>query len=134
MEKGKKRVEGSERDFPKYVVAYIFQLTLIISIGAIFWLGIGKGIYVAYSNYVEKNQMINHENGEWDSYDDSGNYDSYDVEENNSGVHHVDRHWVDGYIRSDGAEVEGYWRGGEKGYERSNPDNSLDNNIGDFLK
>lgn len=55
-------------------------------------------------------------------------YDSGDSN-NNPGVHHVDPHWVDGYQRSDGAHVEGYWRGGDSGYDRSNPDGNPFNNL-----
>lgn len=36
-------------------------------------------------------------------------------------THHVDPHYVEGYRRSDGTYVEGYWRGGDDGYYRSDP-------------
>ncbi|MFJ5718140.1 hypothetical protein [Neobacillus sp. NPDC093127] len=58
------------------------------------------------------------------------------------GVHHVDPHYVNGYVRSDGTEVSGYWRDGDGdpnthltaeqggGYIRTNPDGIEENNIG----
>ncbi|MDF2800656.1 MAG: hypothetical protein K0S61_559 [Anaerocolumna sp.] len=58
---------------------------------------------------------------------DSGS-DNYDY----SNTHHVDPHWVDSYTRSDGTQVDGYWRGGFDGYERSNPDDSTWNNLNPF--
>lgn len=45
------------------------------------------------------------------------------------GIHHVKPHYVNGYKRSDGTNVDGYWRGGDNGYYRSNPDGSLSNNL-----
>lgn len=68
-----------------------------------------------------------------DYYEPEDNYeidDDTDVDESNT--HHVDPHWVDGYTRDDGTEVEGYWRGGEDGYERSNPDDDLSNNLDSY--
>ncbi|PID19085.1 MULTISPECIES: hypothetical protein [unclassified Sporosarcina] len=60
-------------------------------------------------------------------------YGDYIIEEtipsDSSEIHHVDPHWVEGYERSNGTKVEGYWRGGNSGYDRSNPDGSLDNNL-----
>lgn len=58
------------------------------------------------------------------------------------GLHHVDAHAVEGYVRSDGAAVDGYWRDGDGntsidrttdtggGYWRSNPDGDPTNNLG----
>ena len=46
-----------------------------------------------------------------------------------SNTHHVNPHVVDGYYRSDGTYVEEYRRGGEDGYERSNPDDDITNNL-----
>ncbi|MBS2967853.1 hypothetical protein J9317_03570 [Metabacillus sp. KIGAM252] len=48
----------------------------------------------------------------------------------NSGSHHVDAHWINGYERADGTYVEGYWRDGDgdtsvnqnSGWTQSNPD------------
>lgn len=40
----------------------------------------------------------------------------------NPNNHHVDPHWVNDYYREDGTHVEGYWRGGNSGWEQSNPD------------
>jgi hypothetical protein len=62
--------------------------------------------------------------------------------ESNPGAHHVDPHYVNGYVRSDGTEVSGYWRDGDGdpsthltseqggGYIRSNPDGIKSNNLG----
>lgn len=44
-------------------------------------------------------------------------------------THHVEGHHVDSYERGDGTVVNGYERGGEVGYERSNPDGIIDNNL-----
>ena len=52
-----------------------------------------------------------------------------DYPDSGGNLHHVDPHWVDGYDRSDGTEVDGYWRGGDEGYDRSNPDGDLSNNL-----
>ncbi|NOU94586.1 hypothetical protein GC093_15355 [Paenibacillus sp. LMG 31456] len=46
------------------------------------------------------------------------------------GIHNVDPHWVNSYQRSDGTQVNGYWRGGNDGYNRSNPDGKISNNLG----
>ncbi|MFN7252928.1 MAG: hypothetical protein ACK4M9_19470 [Anaerobacillus sp.] len=45
------------------------------------------------------------------------------------GVHHVTPHQVEPYVRN-GVEVRGYWRGGENGYWRTNPDGNPLNNFG----
>ena len=45
------------------------------------------------------------------------------------GIHKVKPHSVNGYIKSDGTKVDGYWRGGKDGYYRSNPDGILENNL-----
>jgi|GEM_PF-3439130 len=44
-----------------------------------------------------------------------------------TGTHHVDSHHVEGYVKGDGTVVNDYWRGGEEGYERSNPDGISNN-------
>ncbi len=46
-----------------------------------------------------------------------------------TGTHHVDSHHVEGYVKDDGTVVADYWRGGEEGYERSNPDDISNNNL-----
>jgi hypothetical protein len=33
---------------------------------------------------------------------------------------HVDPHYVDGYDKADGTHVDGYWRGGQEGYDTTN--------------
>lgn len=45
------------------------------------------------------------------------------------GIHKVDPHWVNGYTKDNGTQVDGYWRGGENGYYRSNPDGIKENNL-----
>ncbi|WP_050615161.1 hypothetical protein [Bacillus testis] len=47
----------------------------------------------------------------------------------NPDTHHVDSHYVQAYDRSDGTHVDGYWRGGDTGYEQTNPDNTTLNNL-----
>mgnify|MGYP003414165270 CR=1 FL=1 len=46
-------------------------------------------------------------------------------------LHFVQSHFVDGYVRSDGTPVNGYYRDGEfgTGYVRSNPDGIKENNL-----
>lgn len=75
---------------------------------------------------------------------DSGDFHSIDntYSSEDAQIHDVQPNWVNGYIRSDGVEVDGYWRDGDGdpnthltnedggGYLRSNPDESLHNNIG----
>ncbi|MEK5214600.1 hypothetical protein [Psychrobacillus sp. FSL H8-0487] len=46
-----------------------------------------------------------------------------------SDLHHVDSHSVESYVRGDGTFVSGYERGGEDGYFRTDPDDSLINNF-----
>jgi hypothetical protein len=43
--------------------------------------------------------------------------------------HHVNPHHVDGYERSNGTHVSGYWRGGTDGYSQTNPDGIESNNL-----
>jgi hypothetical protein len=44
-------------------------------------------------------------------------------------IHQVESHYVDSYAREDGTVVSGYERGGESGYLRSNPDETISNNL-----
>jgi hypothetical protein len=44
-------------------------------------------------------------------------------------IHHVESHSVDGYVRADGTVVDSYFRGGEEGYLRTNPDGMASNNL-----
>jgi len=65
-----------------------------------------------------------------------------DIAEADPGVHHVGPNYVNGYVRSDGTEVSGYWRDGDGnssthltadqggGYLRTNPDGIESNNLG----
>lgn len=61
--------------------------------------------------------------------------DSVDVD---GELHHVDAHYVTGYVNDNGTVVEGYWRDGDgdtsvnqnDGYIRTNPDDSMWNNLG----
>lgn len=73
-----------------------------------------------------------------DDYSDNYSYDTdydeysddyYSDDYNDDNIHHVDPHWVDGYTRNDGTEVDGYWRGGDDGYWQSNPDGYDYNNL-----
>ena len=55
---------------------------------------------------------------------DDGNYasdNSSDDSSSESDYNHVEPHYVDSYYRDDGTQVDGYWRGGDDGYWRSNP-------------
>jgi uncharacterized membrane protein YgcG len=61
-----------------------------------------------------------------DSYNTNTEGYSSDNEDNSTNTQHVDPHWVEGYERSDGTKVDGYWRGGSDGYERSDPGGSYD--------
>ncbi|WP_282936568.1 hypothetical protein [Paenibacillus sp. RC67] len=45
------------------------------------------------------------------------------------GMHHVEPHEVGPYTRADGTEVGPYHRGGDWGYDRTNPDGNPDNNL-----
>ncbi|OIJ14240.1 hypothetical protein BKP37_09035 [Anaerobacillus alkalilacustris] len=57
------------------------------------------------------------------------------------GTHFVEPHYVEGYVRANGTEVDGYWRDGDGdtsinravedggGYLRSNPDGDPSNNL-----
>jgi hypothetical protein len=58
-----------------------------------------------------------------------GSIDYGSESDNNSGVHHVNPHEVSGYTKSDGTQVDSYHRGGEDGYDRSNPDGNPFNNL-----
>ncbi|MBD7912787.1 MULTISPECIES: hypothetical protein [Clostridium] len=57
----------------------------------------------------------------------SGGGSSYSSEDNN--IHHVRPNDVQDYYRQDGTHVDGYHRGGDEGYYRSNPDGRTDNNL-----
>jgi hypothetical protein len=57
-------------------------------------------------------------------------------------IHHVNPHYVQEHTRSNGTHVDGYWRDGDGdtrhdltadvggGYDRTNPDGDLSNNLG----
>lgn len=51
------------------------------------------------------------------------------IDEQDPGIHHVEPQDVQGYTKADGTEVEGYHRGGETGYLRTDPDDDPDNNF-----
>jgi len=55
--------------------------------------------------------------------------DLTDIDELDTNFHYVEPHSVEGYMREDGTFVNGYERGGEDGYLRSNPDDSFTNNL-----
>ncbi|MCA1033559.1 MULTISPECIES: hypothetical protein [Bacillus] len=66
----------------------------------------------------------------------------YDVNDITADIHHVNPHYVQDHTRSNGTHVEGYWRDGDGdtrhdltvdeggGYDRTNPDDDLSNNLG----
>ncbi|WP_423408357.1 hypothetical protein AABM38_22360 [Heyndrickxia sp. MSNUG] len=65
-----------------------------------------------------------------------------DVVTSDPGLHFVNPHHVQGYTRSDGTVVDDYWRDGDGdtsddltvdeggGYDQTNPDGDLTNNLG----
>jgi len=98
-------------------VSVVYPITNTVKIGSVV--------------YSEIASIFNDSRDETD-YINQNRYDGYDsefTENDNSDTHHVDPHWVDGYERSDGTQVDGYWRGGADGYERSNPDGDTGNNL-----
>ncbi|MBM7606221.1 hypothetical protein JOC75_004269 [Metabacillus crassostreae] len=109
---------------------------------ALFFLQFGFGIAILFlmgSTVYEKfilpsgEQQENYSEEYYDSIEDYEDYEVYDdTYTDESNIHHVDPHWVNGYTRDDGTEVEGYWRGGEDGYDRSNPDGDSSNNLDSF--
>ncbi|EJR17899.1 hypothetical protein LKL81_24230 [Bacillus paranthracis] len=93
----------------------IFPMT--IPIICVFF-GIPYLFFILIGSFFEENIDPIHPNS---NYEENIGEDYDDVEPDNADTQHVDPHWVDGYERSDGTEVDGYWRGGDDGYERSNP-------------
>jgi hypothetical protein len=110
--------------YNKFVIAdYCRNFAFIFFIVSLYG-SIGKGAY-EYGWPWLKNEFKG--TSDIEVYENLNDLEEY-VEEDD-GTHHVDSHYVEGYERSDGTEVDGYWRGGEDGYERSDPDDSLDNNL-----
>lgn len=108
--------------YPLYVLKNWSSQIAIFSFGATFWLVAGSLVYEFFESIpVEDSTYIT------DYYGGDGSYETAPMDSN--GIHHVEPHWVDGYERSDGTTVEGYWRGGEDGYYRSNPDGNPFNNL-----
>ena len=94
-----------------YIVTVGFGLVVVSSICSYF---IGGFLFVFSDSPIKDND-----------YNYGGN--GYEVESNSdSGTHHVSPHYVESYERSDGTQVEGYHRGGEDGYERSDPGSGYD--------
>ncbi|MDT8860299.1 hypothetical protein N0O92_08635 [Alkalihalobacillus sp. MEB130] len=117
-----------------YIVSSIALFLFNFSFGCLVLLGIGGAV----DKYVfTPNSPSNEINTKYDDYEDVYYYENDYVEvhydDHTPGIHHVQPHWVNGYERSDGTMVDGYWRGGEDGYYRSNPDGNPDNNIGSFI-
>jgi hypothetical protein len=83
---------------------------------------------------IEERQEIEDKNNPFDR-DETG-------EATDPGTHFVDPHYVQDHTRSDGTHVDGYWRDGDGnthhdqtieeggGYDRTNPDGDLTNNLG----
>lgn len=90
--------------------------------------GVVKAIPIAFNEVVSIFDSESDQDN-IEQFDEMPYSDTYEDYESTPGTHHVDPHWVDGYQRSDGTKVEGYWRGGSDGYERSNPDGNPDNNL-----
>ncbi|WP_226670803.1 hypothetical protein [Metabacillus litoralis] len=107
---------------------------------ALFFLQFGFGVAIlflmgstVYENFIVPTGEQQENNYIEDDYYPIDEYEIVDeTYEDESNTHHVDPHWVDGYTRDDGTEVEGYWRGGEDGYERSDPDGDLSNNLDSY--
>lgn len=118
-------VSIKNKDFIFYRLGKVFSTTAGISFGLGFWFFVGslfyEGVILDREEDSPTNSLIS------EDMDDSYSDDSYSDYDDNT--HHVDPHWVDGYERSDGTEVDGYWRGGDDGYERSDPDGDLSNNL-----
>jgi len=111
------------------ITSFLFSL----GIGVIFPLSLAFGLFGSIINYwttdTEGNYLWERNQGDYtekETNDEMG----YELEDN-SDSHHVESHWVDDYERSDGTEVDGYWRGGDHGYERSDPGSSFDSDNGD---
>lgn len=106
-----------------YTLGNIFSFTTVASLTVGFWFFIGSLIYEGV--FLDTDDDIKPAITQ-----DVENYYGDDViEESDDNTHHVSPHSVDGYERSDGTKVEGYWRGGADGYERSNPDGDHSNNL-----
>lgn len=124
--RAKREISSRERAYPFYVIGHVASVICGISFGIAFWFFVGSYIYEFFTTSDQEDPGIivtDYEN-DWGGYDDVE-----PVEDSN--IHHVEPHWVDGYERSDGTKVDGYWRGGEDGYNRSNPDGDPSNNLGD---
>lgn len=123
--KASNSVKSRSKNYLSYKLANFFSSIAAIAASVAFWFFIGSIFYEKIlSESINENPSIVEydDSGDYDEYDDSGDYDD-------DNIHHVDAHWVDGYERSDGTEVDGYWRGGEDGYDRSDPDDDLSNNL-----
>lgn len=117
-----KYIVSSDFNYPFYVLAGIFGFISIISSSLALTFFVGSYVYENIINIPEI------DNFQTDSSDDYIDIET-DTVEYDDNIHHVDPHMVDGYERSDGTQVDGYWRGGEDGYDRSDPDGDLSNNL-----
>lgn len=112
--------------YPHYILCKTMGGFMQLSFGILFFLGIGGGIY-HWLNDGEPSPVVE---DDYYYYDDE--YVEYETDDS-PGIHHVEPHYVEGYYRSDGTYVEGYQRGGDSGYYRSDPDSSTSNNIGGYI-
>jgi hypothetical protein len=122
------RIGSRDRKYLFYQLGNFTLFLSSLSFGVAFWFYIGSMIY---ENFIDtpvtpENLPIITDN---DDYEDDTYYDDEEIVTDDDNIHHVDPHWVEGYERSDGTEVDGYWRGGEDGYERSDPDGDVTNNL-----
>ncbi|QCX34700.1 hypothetical protein FDN13_13865 [Caloramator sp. E03] len=78
-------------------------------------------------NLYQKNNVVNTYQEDIIEYQEDSNETKY--YNDSPGIHHVRPHYVNGYERADGTYIDGYWRGGDNGYYRSNPDGDLSNNL-----
>lgn len=104
-----------------YTLKKLSAQLALFSFGVTFWIFIGSFVYEQFDSVPETTPV------EATEYYESVPIESDPVE--NNGVHHVAPHWVEGYERSDGTKVKGYYRGGKDGYYRSNPDGNPHNNL-----
>ncbi|NHC43603.1 hypothetical protein G6549_27575 [Bacillus sp. MM2020_1] len=124
-EKAKMNVSSRDNRYFLYQLSNISRIIGFLSFGIAFWFFIGSFVYekiILPLPYEYDNDYSENYNDE--EYDDGG----YEKEDD-SNIHHVESHWVEGYTRSEGTEVDGYWRGGEDGYYRSDPDDDTSNNL-----
>lgn len=131
LSRAKMKIGSNDSKYTYYQIGEFTKGVSILSFGLAFWFFVGSFVY----DNIISTPVTSEPSSMLEVSDDSGAEDEYyyegpvyddGIEDN---IHHVDPHWVDGYQRSDGTVVEGYWCGGETGYERSNPDGDVSNNL-----